>query len=423
MNNVEVWLWILLVMLPHNSRTAELLKAYGSALEAARAMRDGECGILTEQEKKRVQSTRSREVKALIAECEKHDIRIVTLDDEEYPARLRSIENPPVVLFVRGSLSRLNGMPSLAAVGPRSPSEYGRKAAALICGELAANGAAIISGLAVGIDAAAHRAAVDCNGVTVGVLGCGMLVNYPAENEELKAEIVQKGGAVISELLPNTAVTSAYFRHRNRIISGLGLGTFVVEASTRSGALLTADHALKQGRCVFVVPPHDIFTERFCGVFPLLDRGAVCVSGAEDICRRLASRYADTPEYQSLKRLESAFSEKERRAPAKKAAPKGSAPVVVSRAEAQPEKAAPKAEEKPAPTAAEKPAKASEKPVSSGLGERYDRVAELLREKPLTADDIIAKCGISYNELCEILLELELNDVITRNRDATYSMA
>ncbi|MGN0688430.1 MAG: DNA-processing protein DprA, partial [Oscillospiraceae bacterium] len=122
MKNVEIWLWILLVMLPHNSRTAELLRTYGSALEAAKAMRDGSCTFLTPQEKQRVERTRTREVRALINECQRLGISIVTLDDEDYPKRLKQISDPPIVLFVKGSLKPLERMTSLSVVGPRQPS-------------------------------------------------------------------------------------------------------------------------------------------------------------------------------------------------------------------------------------------------------------------------------------------------------------
>lgn len=134
-----------------------------------------------------------------------------------------------------------------------------------------------MSGLAVGIDAVAHSCAVEHGTPTIGVLACGQLVNYPAENEELKRHIVAGGGAVISELLPHAGVEGRYFHQRNRMISGLGLGTLVVEASTRSGCLITANHAIEQGRDLFCVPPGDITRESCAGVVQFLRDGAIPV--------------------------------------------------------------------------------------------------------------------------------------------------
>ncbi len=263
-SNVEVWLWLLLVLLPHNPRTSEILETYGSALEAAKAMRDGSCQ-LSAAEKQRVERTRTREVKSLICECERLGIRIITLDDGEYPEQLRKIPDPPIVLFVKGTLQPLQNMPAVAVVGPRSPSEYGRKVCEKLCTEMAKDKIALVSGMAVGIDSCVHRSAINNNGYTAAVLGCGIMVNYPAENEGLKNAVLNSGGALISELLPYASVAANYFRHRNRIISGLCGATLVVEAGSHSGALLTAEHALRQDRRLLCVPPHDIFADSFYG--------------------------------------------------------------------------------------------------------------------------------------------------------------
>lgn len=421
MSNPEVWLWILLVMLPHNSRTNELLRMYGSALDAARAMRDGNCPLLTEQEKKRVQTTRTRDVRQLIEQCEKQDIRMITLDDAEYPVSLKAIADPPIVLFVKGSLSALSNAPSLAVVGPRSPSEYGRSVTSRLCTSLSEKGVVLISGLAVGIDAAAHRAATGSGGKTIGVLGCGINVNYPAENHELKEEIVAKGGAVISELLPNTAVSAAYFRQRNRIISGLAMGTLVIEAPPQSGSLLTAAHSFEQGRCVLAIPPHDVTEERFRGVFPLFRKGAACVGNVHDIFSELVAHYEGEPLFAAaLSAIRAAGVEPSpvsRKRPARKTAAKEKTPV-----ESAPEAKTSTTEKAPEVSAPEAEIPQYNAPVTSGLGEKYDVVANLLRKEPLTTDELIERSEIPHNELCGILLELELSDLIIRNQDATYSL-
>lgn len=288
--NKEIWLWLLLVMLPHNERTMKLVEQYGDVRTAAEAIRDGKCDLLTNEESERAQCIRSREVNSVIAECDSNNIRIITIEDEEYPALLKDIYAPPVVLFVQGSLEGHSEQTALAVVGTRNPSRYGVAAAKQICTELAALGITLVSGLAVGIDTAAHESAVEKGAKTIGVLACGSLVDYPAASRGLKQNIIRCGGAVISELPPRASVEPEYFRHRNRIISGLAHGTFVVEAPEHSGSLLTAEHAVQQGRELFCLPPYDIFSRSCTGVVPYLRDGATPVFGYVDIVNALKYR-------------------------------------------------------------------------------------------------------------------------------------
>lgn len=392
-------------MLPHNPRTSELLETYGSALEAAKAMRDGECTTLTPQEKQRVERTRTREVRALINECQRLDIRIITLDDSEYPPQLKRIQDPPIVLFVKGNLSPMKSLPSLAVVGPRSPSEYGRNVADKLCTQLAKDSVALISGLAVGVDSIAHRCAVNNGGYTIGVMGCGLMVNYPAENNELKTAIIESGGAIISELLPYASVASNYFRRRNRIISGLGIGTLIVEAASRSGCLLTAEHTVAQGRPLMCIPPHDIFSERFSGAAALLRDGAVPVFDTADIYRQFAAAQTVSEAVtSSISRLKTQ-AEKPAKHPAKTAA------------KATPDKTETKSHTPPAPA---KPERTS--PDLSALSPEEASVATALQEKSMTMDELIDITGLAHDKICSIVLGLELSDIITRNQTGTFSL-
>lgn len=285
--NKEIWLWLLMVMLPHNERTLGLVESYGSVKAAAEAIRDKRCTCLTSDEVKRAERIRSRDVNAVIAECTVNGIEIITIEDEAYPALLREISAPPIVLFVQGAVSALTHNVALAVVGTRRPSAYASHAASHICSELAALDIAIVSGLAVGIDSAAHQAALAKGTPTVGVLACGSMVNYPASTAHIRAEIISSGGAVISELLPHTAVDPNYFCQRNRIISGLAHGTFVVEAPEISGCRFTAEHALEQGRELFCLPPYDVFSTKCSGVAQFLRDGATPVFGSVDIINGL----------------------------------------------------------------------------------------------------------------------------------------
>ncbi|HEY8439311.1 MAG TPA: DNA-processing protein DprA, partial [Candidatus Limnocylindrales bacterium] len=182
------------------------------------------------------------------------EVGIVTLDDAAYPERLRRIDLPPPVLLTRGDLTAWSAARTVAVVGTRRPTERGRLVAARIAAAIARAGGVVISGLAVGIDGAAHAAVVAEGRPTVAVLGSGHDRLYPRAHARLAAEIVATGGLVASEIFPDTSATKGTFPQRNRLISGLADATVVVEAGIRSGALITADWALGQGRDCFVVP-------------------------------------------------------------------------------------------------------------------------------------------------------------------------
>ena len=215
-----------------------------------------------------------------LARIAEHDVRVLTFNDEEYPASLRVIADSPIVLYVKGRLPE-NLSLSLALVGSRGASLYGMSIAEQWSARLAEVGFTIVSGMARGIDTSAHAGALNANGQTVAVLGCGLSTVYPPENEELFAKIAASG-AVISEF-PMTMPPMAHnFPRRNRIISGLSMGVIVVEAAAKSGALITADFALEQGREVYAVPGKvDSPTSK--GVHGLIKQGAKLVSCVEDI--------------------------------------------------------------------------------------------------------------------------------------------
>jgi DNA processing protein len=196
----------------------------------------------------------AREPRKVLNKIEAAGVSILTLDDDEYPNRLRSIEMPPHVLFVAGDVAGLNSNHAVAVVGTRRATEGGRMISARIGAAIAKTGAVVISGLAVGIDGAAHAAVNAEGGRTVAVLGSGHGRLYPQAHVGLARSIIEHGGALISELPPDMAPTAGTFPRRNRLISGLADATIVVEAGERSGALITAAWALEQGRECFLVP-------------------------------------------------------------------------------------------------------------------------------------------------------------------------
>ena len=180
------------------------------------------------------------------------DARILCVDDSDYPKCLRSISSPPVFLFVRGKLPSLHK--SLAVVGTRGITDYGRMITGKFVSGLAQNGFVIVSGLALGVDAYAHETTLQNNGITVAVLGCGVDRIYPSANKYLAERIIKNSGAVISEYPLGTPAMQHHFPVRNRIISGLSRGVLIIEGGVKSGALITARYALEQGREVFAIP-------------------------------------------------------------------------------------------------------------------------------------------------------------------------
>jgi len=190
----------------------------------------------------------------LVARVQALGITVLTLESRDYPGRLRLLELPPPVLFVRGDIAALDADRAVAVVGTRRATERGRRIAGAIGGALSTAGVVVVSGLAVGIDGAAHAAAVACGGRSVGVLGSGHERLYPRAHAHLADEIVARGGAVVSELAPHVGPVPGTFPRRNRVVSGLADATVIVEAGERSGALITAGWTLEQGRECFVVP-------------------------------------------------------------------------------------------------------------------------------------------------------------------------
>lgn len=218
---------------------------------------------------------------------EKFNASIVTIGDPSYPKHLRQIYDPPPILYVRGDLRPEDEL-AISMVGSRMTSSYGRIITERIAGDLARSGVTIVSGMARGIDSSAHRGALSVGGRTIAVLGCGVDIVYPSENRRLFDEITAKG-AVISEFPMFTPPEAPNFPRRNRIISGLSLGVVVVQASSRSGSLITARYALEQNREVFAIPGN-VGTAASIGTNRLIKQGAKLVESAEDILEEFLFR-------------------------------------------------------------------------------------------------------------------------------------
>lgn len=214
---------------------------------------------------------------------------IITIADNAYPEPLKTINDPPPILFAKGKLECLKD-PQLAIVGSRNPTAGGRENAESFARHLAGNGLTITSGLALGIDGFAHKGALDSlASPTIAVVATGLDTTYPAQNQKLADAILEKDGLIISEYPIGTPVKAPFFPRRNRIISGMSLGTLVVEAAVKSGSLITARNAMEQGREVFAIPG-SIHNPLAKGCHRLIREGAKLVETADDILEELAPR-------------------------------------------------------------------------------------------------------------------------------------
>lgn len=211
----------------------------------------------------------------------KNNIEIITIKDKDYPDKLKVIYDPPIVLYIKGNKTILNKN-SMAIVGCRLCTEYGKSVAKKIAYNLSMNNINVISGLARGIDSSAHKASLSGTGKTVAVVGCGLDRVYPEENRDLFNEIIKSGGAVISEYVIGTKPLAKNFPQRNRIISGLSNGVIVVEAGLKSGTLITADFALEQGKDVYAIPGN-INCPNSYGTNDLIKQGAKIITDIKDI--------------------------------------------------------------------------------------------------------------------------------------------
>lgn len=282
MSDMKYWIWLLQVMGSHNIKSGQLIEKYGNVEDAYLAIKDGKEKSLSKSENKNAKKIRIEQSEKIIEQCERTGVDIITIEDEKYPNRLKGIYNPPIILFCMGDISFIDNEVAITVVGTRKPSHYSLQVAREICGNLANIGAVLVSGFALGIDSVAHGEALSHREKTVAVLGCGIDYDYPTSNTKLK-RIIAKNGAVISEFLPGTPPLGPNFPQRNRILSGLSLGTLVIEAHKRSGALITAELSIQQGRDLFCIPPADLFDSRYSGVIRFLRDGAIPVFSHLDI--------------------------------------------------------------------------------------------------------------------------------------------
>ncbi|MGH7322067.1 MAG: DNA-processing protein DprA [Candidatus Rokuibacteriota bacterium] len=280
----ERWAWVTLALVPGvgwNAGRYQQLLDVGSPAELFRSSRRALAARVGEDLAAAVKGLDATEVTARQrAAAEQSGAQLVTLHDREYPAALKGIPLPPPFLFVRGTLVREDGL-SIAIVGSRRPTGYGLKTAERLAGDLAVRGVTVVSGFARGVDTASHQGALAEGGRTIAVLGSGVDVVYPSENRRLVGDVL-KAGALISQFPMGTAPLPPHFPIRNRVIAGLTLGTVVVEAAEKSGALITARFAGELGREVYAVPGN-VSSVVSQGANRLIQDGAKLVRDWQDV--------------------------------------------------------------------------------------------------------------------------------------------
>ncbi len=248
-------------------------------------------GVIAQKDADKILSFDINKIYKIIDDCIKNDIFVVTVCDNNYPERLRNIADCPLVLYIKGEFCDVDNLPLISIVGPRKISDFGKKAAFSLSKRLSRAGMIVVSGAALGADTCAHKGALAANAKTIAILGCGICYDYLSENRILREEI-SKNGCLISEYPPYAEATKYSFPIRNRIISALSMGTVVIEASLKSGSLITARLANEQGRDVFVIPGNPTL-DYYKGSNSLLRDGAIPLLSAIDIFNQYINQFPE----------------------------------------------------------------------------------------------------------------------------------
>lgn len=267
-----------------------LLETFGSAKDAWESSKDDLEDVLGDQLTERFYNFKKKfSIEDYVRQMDSKKVSFVTLVEKEYPELLQQIERPPFIVYIRGQywFNNFQNEHTIAVVGSRKVTSYGKEVTESITSQLVGSGFIIVSGLALGVDAIAHKTAIENSGKTIAVLGCGVDCCYPRENQNLYNEIIEKGGAIISEFPLAQQPNVGTFPSRNRIVSGLSLGVVVTEGAEDSGSLITADYAFKQQRKVFAVPG-PITSGLSKGPLQLIQKGAKMITSGKDVLQELA---------------------------------------------------------------------------------------------------------------------------------------
>ena len=390
MSALKYWLWLAELRGLKNQTRLALLRHFGTPEDVFYAD-TGEILLtegITREQAAILEDHRLHTAERILADCQRLDLRLLTIQDAEYPGRLKNIYDPPCLLYVKGRLPAFDEEVAVAVVGTRDATPYGISCAEKLGYGLAKGGAVVVSGLAKGIDAAATRGALRAGGITVGVAANGLDVRYPWENRYLY-EDVAAAGALLSEYPPGTEPFKTNFPVRNRILSGLSLATLVVEAPERSGALITADTAVEQGRDVFAVPG-PIDAPNSVGCNRLIRECAVLTADAWDLLQEYEARFPD----------------KLRREEARK----------------EPEKLGYEARQKEEPRPVPPSLRLSD-PEISLTDDQIALLRALSDEEPIQVDDLIEQTGIPTRRVLSALTLLEIEQYVQQHSGKHYTRA
>ena len=402
MEEIRSLLWLVMVLGAGNPQIWTLLHRYETPEAACAALKRPDAAEelhLPAHVWRRVRDTGEAQLEEMLERCSRLQISLLWYGDAAYPEALLSIVNPPVILFYQGNLTLLREHLLLTVVGTRNPSEYSLCVEKAICRDLVLLDFVPATGFAVGADITANLCAAEAGKPSIAVMGCGLDVPYPGPNVGYKQKILDTGGLLLSELLPGTAPSRSSFPMRNRILSGISMGTFVVQAPARSGALITAEYAMEQGRDVFCVPPADLFDKRYMGVIKYLRDGAIPVFDSRDIIYEYYTSHAHMIAASAL------YAENRRKS--------GSLVMELDekKAAAAPQKSSAAKPEPVLETVPPEPA-VSDEALPEGLARE---VAALLRQQTVMhMDQIAAELDAPMEELTTVLTELELYGAVER---------
>ncbi|MCL2105614.1 MAG: DNA-processing protein DprA [Oscillospiraceae bacterium] len=408
MTDAIYWIWLQKALgISSSLRTQEIVDAFGGAGAATQIFESSDyerriSGVFTNLQLERLGRTPFSEAEKIAGECAARSVHILSPDDGAYPARLRELMNFPLALYVLGSLDCLRQRLGIAIVGTRRADRKSVDIAARLSGSLVRAGCVIVSGGALGIDSAAHRGALSAGGKTVAILGCGLWADYLPENGQLRGNIMENG-ALVSEYPCDSPPLARHFPTRNRIISGMTVGTVVVEAGERSGSLITATCAAEQGRDVFAVPG-DAFGSTYMGANKLIREGAKPVFSAMDVLEEYELLY---PELLDMRRAERHL-ERRTMDPAE----------VPVKAAAPPKKARPAPKQQKAPARPKEPAAPARE-----LSQEQRNILELLEEEALHIDALRQRTELTPGALSAALITLEMDGLVRQTPGKIYEIA
>lgn len=439
MTNDLYWIALQSVMGYANNRSIEVFNKFGDITDVFNADEKtvNDAKIMTPAEKQRLREYDFDSARRVIEKCERENIKIITPEDEQYPTRLLRIKNPPCVLYVQGDLPDVDEEVCIATVGTRSCTKTGLIVGSVLSYRLAQAGAVIVSGGALGIDSACSRGAVEARQKSVIVLGCGLSYPYLLKNRRIRDDVAANG-AVITEYQPDCAPSAVTFPQRNRIMSGLSNGVVLIEAPEKSGALITVNYSLEQGKDVYVLPG-DITNKNYMGNNKLLQDGANAVYTPRDVLNEYIAEY---PHKLNLRNASTPLAEdrmfinlynKNRNVPENKYVKENkpsrkSNDKVIQRRVKYSGVSGGESYENAAKIAAEPPLNYGESnftlpPLKFEADEIIMKIYNCFTNKPQSVDILIEKSGLSASNVLYALNELEMNGAVDSLAGGMYKIA